>query len=75
MDIPQSVQVIGSEVITQQQAIRLSDVIKNANGVYVGSARGGSQETFRLEDTICHQTICLKMVSVLLMVLFLRFLH
>ncbi|WP_339654499.1 TonB-dependent siderophore receptor [Flavobacterium frigidarium] len=46
MDIPQSVQVIGSEVITQQQAIRLSDVIKNANGVYVGSARGGSQETF-----------------------------
>ena len=46
MDIPQSVQVIGNEVITQQQAVRLSDVIKNANGVYVGSARGGSQETF-----------------------------
>lgn len=46
MDIPQSIQVINSEVIEQQQAIRLSDVIKNANGVYVGSARGGSQETF-----------------------------
>ncbi|MBE0393757.1 TonB-dependent siderophore receptor [Flavobacterium sp. PL002] len=46
MDIPQSVQVISSEVIKQQQAVRLSDVIKNANGVYVGSARGGSQETF-----------------------------
>lgn len=46
MDLPQSVQVIGSEIITQQQAIRLSDVIKNANGVYVGSARGGAQESF-----------------------------
>lgn len=46
MDLPQSVQVIGNEIITQQQAIRLSDVIKNANGVYVGSARGGAQESF-----------------------------
>lgn len=46
MDTPQSVQVIGSEVIEQQQAIRLSDVIKNANGVYVSSARGGAQESF-----------------------------
>jgi iron complex outermembrane receptor protein len=44
MDIPQSVQVIDAEIIEQQQAIRLSDVIKNANGVYVGSARGGAQE-------------------------------
>ncbi|MFV8357691.1 TonB-dependent receptor plug domain-containing protein, partial [Flavobacterium sp. XS1P32] len=40
MDTPQSVQVIGAEIITQQQAIRLSEVIKNINGVYVGSARG-----------------------------------
>lgn len=46
MDLPQSVQIIGNEVIEQQQAIRLSDVIKNANGVYVGSARGGAQESF-----------------------------
>ncbi|MCG9792530.1 TonB-dependent siderophore receptor [Flavobacterium algicola] len=46
MDIPQSVQIIDSEIIGQQQAIRLSDVIKNANGVYVGSARGGAQESF-----------------------------
>lgn len=45
MDVPQSVQVIGSEIIEQQQAIRLSDVIRNANGVYVGSARGGAQES------------------------------
>jgi iron complex outermembrane recepter protein len=46
MDTPQSVQVIGAEIIEQQQAIRLSDVIKNTNGVYVSSARGGAQESF-----------------------------
>ncbi len=46
MDTPQSIQVIGAEIITQQQAIRLSEVIKNINGVYVSSARGGAQESF-----------------------------
>lgn len=46
MDTPQSVQVIDAEVIDQQQAIRLSEVLKNANGIYVGSARGGAQESF-----------------------------
>ncbi len=46
MDLPQSVQIIGSETIEQQQSLRLSDVIKNVNGVYVGSARGGAQESF-----------------------------
>lgn len=46
LDMPQAIQVIGNEIIFQQQSIRLSDVIKNANGVYVGSARGGAQESF-----------------------------
>lgn len=46
MDLPQSVQVIDAQIIEQQQAIRLSEVIKNANGVYVSSARGGAQESF-----------------------------
>ena len=46
MDNPQSIQVIGSDIIEQQQAIRLSEVLKNANGVYVSSARGGAQESF-----------------------------
>lgn len=46
MDLPQSLQVIEGEVIRQQQAIRLSEVIKNVNGVYVSSARGGAQESF-----------------------------
>ncbi|MBZ4034468.1 TonB-dependent siderophore receptor [Flavobacterium sp. 17A] len=46
MDLPQSVQIVGNEIIEQQQAIRLSEVVKNLNGVYVGSARGGAQESF-----------------------------
>ena len=46
MDLTQSVQIIGSAIILQQQTIRLSDVVKNVNGVYVGSARGGAQESF-----------------------------
>jgi len=46
MDNPQTIQVIGAEIIEQQQAIRLSEVLKNANGIYVSSARGGAQESF-----------------------------
>lgn len=46
IDTPQSVQIIGAEIIEQQQSIRLSDIVKNVNGVYVGSARGGAQESF-----------------------------
>lgn len=45
-DLPQAIQIIGTEIIQQQQSVRLSDVVKNANGVYVGSARGGAQESF-----------------------------
>jgi iron complex outermembrane receptor protein len=32
--------------LPQQQSIRLSDVIRNVNGVYLYSARGNTQETF-----------------------------
>jgi len=47
MDLPQSVQIIGNQVITDQQAMRLSDVLKNVNGVAYGENRGGvSGETF-----------------------------
>ena len=42
IDLPQGLQVIDDKIIEQQQAIRLSDVVKNANGVYVSSARGGA---------------------------------
>ena len=46
MDLPQSVTIIGESTIAMQQAQRLSDVIKNVNGVYQGSQRAGTQETF-----------------------------
>lgn len=46
LDLPQSVSVINAEIIAQQQAIRLSDVVKNINGVYLGTTRGSTQETF-----------------------------
>ena len=46
MDLPQSISVIGQGIIADQQALRLSDVIKNANGVYLSSNRASTQETF-----------------------------
>lgn len=46
MDLPQSISVINQSVIKNQQSQRLSDVIKNVNGVYLSSTRGGVQETF-----------------------------
>lgn len=46
MDLPQSVTVIGRDVLDQQQSLRLSDVIRNVNGVYLYSSRGNTQETF-----------------------------
>ncbi|MBL7885196.1 MAG: TonB-dependent siderophore receptor [Flavobacterium sp.] len=46
MDLPQAIQTVDKSVIYQQQALRLSDVFKNINGAYVGSARGGAQESF-----------------------------
>ena len=44
-DLPQSIQIIGNSTIYHQQTLRLSDVAKNINGVYIGSARGGAQES------------------------------
>ncbi|HEY0898943.1 MAG TPA: TonB-dependent receptor, partial [Sphingobacteriaceae bacterium] len=44
LDLPQSVMVIGKEVLKQQQALHLSDVLKNANGVYQMGNTGGFQE-------------------------------
>jgi iron complex outermembrane receptor protein len=44
MDTPQSVQVIGAEINTTTSHSFRSH--QNINGVYVGSARGGAQESF-----------------------------
>lgn len=46
METPQALAVVTHEVIEQQQAQQLSDVVKNVNGVYLSSARGASQDSF-----------------------------
>ena len=46
LDIPQSIQVIDSTVIADQQINRLTDVIKNINGIALGENRGSVNETF-----------------------------
>ncbi|RDC56172.1 TonB-dependent siderophore receptor [Pedobacter chinensis] len=45
-DLPQAVQIIGTQVITDQQANSLGDVMKNVNGVALGANRGGVGENF-----------------------------
>lgn len=46
IDLPQGVAVIGHEVLEEQQVQRMSDVVKNVNGVYMASSRAGTQESF-----------------------------
>ncbi|WP_041348540.1 TonB-dependent receptor [Niastella koreensis] len=46
MDLPQALSVIGQGVIREQQALKLSDVIRNVNGVYLTTTRGNVQESF-----------------------------
>ncbi|PSL46264.1 iron complex outermembrane receptor protein [Chitinophaga niastensis] len=46
MDLPQGVAIIGHEALEDQQVQRMSDVVKNVNGVYMASMRAGTQETF-----------------------------
>jgi iron complex outermembrane recepter protein len=46
MDLPQSIAVIGKSTIRDQQSQRLSDVIKNVNGIYLSSTRANVQESF-----------------------------
>lgn len=44
LDLPQSVVTVEREVLEQQQALRLSDVLTNVAGLYVTSTTGGTQE-------------------------------
>lgn len=46
LDLPQAVSIINSTLIRDQQSQRLSDVIKNVNGVYLAGTRASTQETF-----------------------------
>ncbi len=46
METPQPVAIVTHEIIEQQQAKQLSDVLQNVNGIYVTSSRGNSQDSF-----------------------------
>jgi iron complex outermembrane receptor protein len=46
LDLPQSITVVGPALLRDQQVQRLSDVIKNVNGVYLSGTRASTQETF-----------------------------
>lgn len=46
MDLPQSITVVGQSVIQEQQSQRLSDIVKNVNGVYLSTTRANTQESF-----------------------------
>ncbi|MEO6681850.1 MAG: TonB-dependent receptor [Ginsengibacter sp.] len=46
MDLPQSFSLIDQSTLNNQQAQKLSDAIKNVNGVYLSATRAGTQETF-----------------------------
>lgn len=46
METPQPIAIVTHEIIEQQQAKQLSDVIQNVNGMYVTSSRGNSQDSF-----------------------------
>ncbi|MEH2121077.1 TonB-dependent receptor [Nostoc sp.] len=45
-DIPQSIQVIPQQIIKDQQAIRLTDALRNVSGVQAGSSFGGTRDSF-----------------------------
>ncbi|MEP7376911.1 MAG: TonB-dependent receptor [Chitinophagaceae bacterium] len=44
MDLPQSVSIIGKDVLERQQVLRLSDALQNVTGVYLMGNTGGYQE-------------------------------
>ena len=46
MDLPQSFSVINAVTLKNQQAEKLSDAIRNVNGIYLSATRGGAQESF-----------------------------
>ena len=53
-DIPQSIQVIPEQVIEDQQAIELDEVLNNVSGVTTGGTNANNGETFNIrgfEDT------------------------
>jgi iron complex outermembrane receptor protein len=46
MDLPQAITVVNKSLMDNQQAQRLSDVLRNVNGVYLATTRGATSESF-----------------------------
>jgi len=46
MDLPQGIAVVDASMLKEQQAQRLSDAIRNVNGVAMAGQRASTQETF-----------------------------
>lgn len=46
MDLPQAIASVSEVVMKDQQAQRLSDVVRNVNGVYLSTTRASTQESF-----------------------------
>lgn len=44
MDLPQSLTIIDGELLKRQQAVDMSDVLRNVNGVYIMGNTGGVQQ-------------------------------
>lgn len=44
MDLPQSIAVIDRQILDNQLAMKMSDVLMNTNGVYISGTTGGYQE-------------------------------
>lgn len=42
LDLPQATAIIGKETIEQQQILRLSDAVRNTNGIYIAGANSPS---------------------------------
>lgn len=46
METPQPIAIVTHEIIEQQQAKQLGEVLQNVNGLYITSSRGNSQDSF-----------------------------
>jgi iron complex outermembrane recepter protein len=56
-DIPQSIQVVPQEVIKDQQANQLEDVLRNVSGVSAGDSFGGTAERFTIRGFAQNTTL------------------
>jgi iron complex outermembrane receptor protein len=66
MDLPQAQFMLSSKQLAQQQVISLSDVLKNANGMYIMGTTGGYQEEIAARGAALASTNTFKKVSSLL---------